>query len=881
MARAAGGHPELEKFVAEALLKRNKSYEELKSLLRECRKRVEQEPDSEEGIVQLTTLIGCITANVSAIHERKHESIVSDLLSIKLWNTAPAVLSAVLDFTRNLVVANSAFTHSCLQLIVYSFTPPPEATSPGEPSEDLHGPWRPSEQALAVHQSLLPILVRVLALVPTAPTNVLPLIVSQMPHKLQDRNKQCLYLSALFRIAEDRTGAPIREALLTAVVEHLLSMDVEIKWEDIVDVPTASANCAEVQHMGCPVVPPAGQDSSSSPSLMRAEDKTRFNEVTSIQRRDDPFRDPTEVPVCRVGGKAYHQEAAMVALSAALAPRPFALQRTIIVMERNNFDRSPPAKGEEAEEEQDDVANEDVFELEEMLAKLARRHAMLAMRQGAARNGRGGWEGAVAGAHGQQEEQPATPTRPPVDEMANKMDSMMELAFEHLQKRIAAGELRQLWDTLLSCFERTILNTHRSKFTQFLLFYVCIHNPGHCSQSLAPITRAACAAYLASFLARAAFVPETVVVKTLQELASFSLDYCRGQSGGLSASSSAGNLSARTLTNSGLQDSAALMALTAETANAQTQRHQMFYAAVQAILYVLCYHMQALVGDMLQQQQSQERGQEGATDSGEQTDAHNKGNKDLAESVLLNHRLQPLGVCLPSVAAEFIHQAASLGVVDLQSLLTQVEPETRSQRPLEMFFPFDPYLLRRSSRFLQLKQSYVRWRHGHPQTAAGGTGAEVADSEDDEGEEADGRGSDGEDQEPSPSNSEDEGEESDDEDMAGRSMPSDAMLHDPTNRLHAGAAGSSMHHARGVSGATGSRPHGRGKSGSAVMGTSYMSYASTASQEVASPYGMSPHDGGDMLVNNPLGSSPGVVPMSLGTPEMHFMSQDAMILHPR
>jgi hypothetical protein len=35
-----------------------------------------------------------------------------------------------------------------------------------------------------------------------------------------------------------------------------------------------------------------------------------------------------------------------------------------------------------------------------------------------------------------------------------------------------------------------------------------------------------------------------------------------------------------------------------------------------------------------------------------------------------------------------------------------------------MFFPFDPYLLRRSSAYLQLKASYRRWRHGQPVTAA-------------------------------------------------------------------------------------------------------------------------------------------------------------------
>ena len=36
-------------------------------------------------------------------------------------------------------------------------------------------------------------------------------------------------------------------------------------------------------------------------------------------------------------------------------------------------------------------------------------------------------------------------------------------------------------------------------------------------------------------------------------------------------------------------------------------------------------------------------------------------------------------------------------------------------RSLDAFFPFDPYLLKRSSKYLELKESYISWRHGHPQ----------------------------------------------------------------------------------------------------------------------------------------------------------------------
>ena len=41
----------------------------------------------------------------------------------------------------------------------------------------------------------------------------------------------------------------------------------------------------------------------------------------------------------------------------------------------------------------------------------------------------------------------------------------------------------QVWDTLMACFERSILNTHRSKFVQFLLFYVAYKGPETASRA--------------------------------------------------------------------------------------------------------------------------------------------------------------------------------------------------------------------------------------------------------------------------------------------------------------------------------------------------------------------------------------------------------------
>lgn len=46
-----------------------------------------------------------------------------------------------------------------------------------------------------------------------------------------------------------------------------------------------------------------------------------------------------------------------------------------------------------------------------------------------------------------------------------------------------------------------------------------------------------------------------------------------------------------------------------------------------------------------------------------------------------------------------------------------------------MFFPFDPYLLQRSSRFLDPAASYVRWRKGGAGRRAGGAVAAASESD--------------------------------------------------------------------------------------------------------------------------------------------------------
>jgi RNA polymerase I-specific transcription initiation factor RRN3 len=98
-------------------------------------------------------------------------------------------------------------------------------------------------------------LLQAVQLVPALPTRLLPMLVQNMPHKLRDRSAQCLYLGALISLCEGKVGPALREGLLGGLVEHLLSIDADIRWEDIVDAPTGEARvvCARARLQLVPV----------------------------------------------------------------------------------------------------------------------------------------------------------------------------------------------------------------------------------------------------------------------------------------------------------------------------------------------------------------------------------------------------------------------------------------------------------------------------------------------------------------------------------------------------------------------------------------------------------------------------------------------------
>lgn len=288
-----------------------------------------------------------------------------------------------------------------------------------------------------------------------------------------------------------------------------------------------------------------------------------------------------------------------------------------------------------------------------------------------------------------------------------KMDAILDILFsnyDHVFTKGSQADREGTLDILLSQFVTTILPTHRSRHTQFLLFHFAQQSPTHidtfvgtCVQitfdkNQPAIVRQASAAYLASFVARGMHVPSNVVRDVFDYLRS-ELDRLRQQD-------------------------------EPNCRGPDLKRYSSFYVLVQALLYIFCFRWRAL-----------EFSPEDDFEDDDQTSAYGHEHQwkyGVKEALCSNvfSKLNPLKVCSPAIVTEFARVAHHLGAVYVYHLLETnkrvrllqfvgntyggVNRETalsarkdESHQHLDEYFPFDPYHLPKSKRWIQ--GDYREW----------------------------------------------------------------------------------------------------------------------------------------------------------------------------
>ncbi|KAG1760701.1 RNA polymerase I-specific transcription initiation factor RRN3 [Suillus occidentalis] len=291
-----------------------------------------------------------------------------------------------------------------------------------------------------------------------------------------------------------------------------------------------------------------------------------------------------------------------------------------------------------------------------------------------------------------------------IHDMVSKLDAILKLVFDHFNKLHSSiptvlvpsspslhpttthdrdpqshephNLLAIQFHTLLAIFDRSILRTFKSRYTQFLLFWYASLHPEFSdlflgllvdkalfgSASASGVERAAASSYIGSFVSRAQFIDREGAQRAVKVLCAF-----------LGAHLDA-----------------------VEAGNADSNNHSVFYAVVQSVFLVFCFRWRDLQ---------------------EEPDEQTVGRKIWISELgvvqrVITSDLNPLKVCSQNVVHQFARIAQATDFTYCFSILeankrapyptfTGVAPGSAGPQELHTFFPFDPFKLPRSGEYIQ------------------------------------------------------------------------------------------------------------------------------------------------------------------------------------
>lgn len=296
------------------------------------------------------------------------------------------------------------------------------------------------------------------------------------------------------------------------------------------------------------------------------------------------------------------------------------------------------------------------------------------------------------------------------NEMADKLDVLIESLFNYVhdvtcingEHDLDAGT--ELFNELLVVFENVILPTHASSHVQFIMFLFCSFDQIYANSLLdvcwkkieeantPAILRQGCAAYVASFIARAKYIPISTV-QTCMDLISHWI-HCYID----------------------MHD--------ATSVGPDANKYGVFYSVCQALFYMFVFRHKQLLD----------------------LDGGLKYIRKLNLDRIVTCRMNPLKICLPTVVKMFANITRHHEIVFCYTIIERnnrmllpVATKTTNRavlnlsymNQLDSYFPFDPYLLRRSGK--SITTIYQEWE---------GLGHDDEDEDDDERKHSDGEGDD-------------------------------------------------------------------------------------------------------------------------------------------
>ncbi|GAA5801802.1 RNA polymerase I-specific transcription initiation factor RRN3 [Helicostylum pulchrum] len=291
--------------------------------------------------------------------------------------------------------------------------------------------------------------------------------------------------------------------------------------------------------------------------------------------------------------------------------------------------------------------------------------------------------------------------------MVRKLDAMMHLSFQYFAKCAQSATVdvqNEIFYALVDIFDRAVLKTLKSRYTQFLLFYFCSLNVNvysehflehliqHITDPMKPnVTRVAAAAYISSYVARAKFLEPSTIQRVILTLSVWCDSYLE-------------------------QYESSLKSL-------DCTKHDVFYAVIQATMYIFCFRWRDLVidnelemdDDMEEDMFAEEHRHLTQPESGFGNGATRTwcvGLRNLPRLVM--SKFNPLKLCAPAVVRQFAKLARNTHFMYVYPVLEKNREifvpglgGSNLLQTVQTFFPFDPYKLEGSRVFVD--SIYFEW----------------------------------------------------------------------------------------------------------------------------------------------------------------------------
>lgn len=262
--------------------------------------------------------------------------------------------------------------------------------------------------------------------------------------------------------------------------------------------------------------------------------------------------------------------------------------------------------------------------------------------------------------------------------LANILDVTMQLLFSYIREACYAennldwDSTKKLYKELLFIFNKLILPTHACCHIQFVMFYICSFRSALCDGFLdylwkritdpntPPILRQSAVSYIGSYLARAAYIPVSTVTACFDVMCGWLHRYIDAQDNN-------------------------------ERSYPDVSFHGPFFSVCQSLFYVFAFRHK----DLLEMPHGFRYLQ------------------SLNFDRIVTSCLNPLRFCLPAVVRNFASIARNCQLAYCYTIIeknnrTQLQIVSRNpahailstKNALDSFFPFDPYLLIRSSKYV-------------------------------------------------------------------------------------------------------------------------------------------------------------------------------------